>query len=77
MKEKLIQLLREHEVSNLDDFKEEINSYSFIELIMDIEDAFSIHIEDEMLVMDKMCSITSLMECIDTLTKEQGMDEFE
>lgn len=56
------ELLLEHNVVKLDDFSEEIDSFAFIDLVVDLEDKFGISVETNELIMSKFCNINYITE---------------
>ena len=47
-----------------------IDSFQFINLIVEIEKAFSIEIPDELLSFEKLDTISSIVKCIEELVNE-------
>ena len=62
--EKLIEILEQFSIQNYDNFTSEIDSFAFVELVIDIEDAFGIVINPEELVMDVFCNISYITEYV-------------
>ena len=56
------ELLLEHNVVKLDDFSEELDSFAFIDLVVDLEDKFGISVETNELIMSKFCNINYITE---------------
>lgn len=57
IRSEILEILKNYRVSSIDDFKDDLDSLSFISLIIDIENSFDIVISNEELVMDKFCKI--------------------
>ncbi|MCI8826116.1 MAG: hypothetical protein K1W19_17885 [Lachnospiraceae bacterium] len=63
VKEKIKEIMCKYELYNAD-FKEEIDSITFISLIVDIEDEFNIIIEEEKLIIREFANIDSITEYV-------------
>lgn len=61
----VLQILNDFEIQNVDSFKDEVNSITFIELIVELETTFDIVVDDEDMLMDKMCSFDKLCHYIE------------
>jgi len=70
IEEKIIDLLVKKEIKNVYDFKDEINSYGFIEMILDIEELFQIKIDDSNLIMEDMCNVSNIVKCVEELIED-------
>lgn len=70
IEEKVIDLLVKKEIKNVYDFKDEINSYGFIEMILDIEALFQIKIDDSNLIMEDMCNVSNIVKCVEELIED-------
>jgi acyl carrier protein len=65
IEENVLTILQEFDIHNVNSFKEEINSLTFIELIVKIETTFEITVESDYFIMDKMTSITDICNYIE------------
>lgn len=65
-------ILTELEIHNMELFKDEINSITFIKMILQLETTFDIIIEEEYFLIDKMGSLESICQYIEERIGEKN-----
>lgn len=60
IKTQVINILSELEINNKESFENEIDSLTFVLLIIKLEATFGIEIEDEYFLIDKMSSLSDI-----------------
>ncbi|MDD4036199.1 MAG: phosphopantetheine-binding protein [Bacilli bacterium] len=72
IKNDIVKILTEKGISNIDNFKEEIDSITFIEAIIDIETKFNITFKTEELLLKDYSSIDDIYNNLIKLLEESN-----
>lgn len=65
IKESVLNILAKFDIRDINSFKDEINSITFIEMVVKIEATFDITVEDEYLLIEKFGSLDDICNYIE------------